>query len=78
MYREELNRRHHGFLFHQLKSGSWWHCAISALTESRVCPVSSTPSPMQPRSSAVVTPILRVMEGVGLILQPERIWSQIL
>lgn len=54
MYREVLNRSHYVFLFHQLRNGVWLHCAISALTDSRAYPTSSIPSPMQPRSPAVV------------------------
>lgn len=54
MYWEELNRSHHVFLFYQLRNGVWLHCTISALTDSRVYPMSSVPSPMQPRSPAVV------------------------
>lgn len=54
MYREGLNRSHHVLLFHQLRNGFWLHCAVSALTDSRAYPVSSIPSPMQPRSPAVV------------------------
>lgn len=54
MYREELNRSHHVFLFHPLRKGFWLHCAISTLTDSRAYPKSSILSPKQPRSSAMV------------------------